>query len=105
VAAAALLLGCTSTVIPRQVSDSQASFDGNAQNSGFLGFDTDGNGILTAHARDRYNGLVSIYGGRFSPPLTMDAGIRAAAGTNTFTIDAEHLVKFATMNRWRKEGR
>jgi len=86
------------------VKDLQPSFDGGVQNSGFIGFTVDGSGIITPHARDRYNGLVQIYGTNFVPVLRVDAGITATP-SNAFVIDAQHLVDFATMNRWRKNAR
>ncbi len=97
-----VLCGCTSTVIPTQVRDSHASFDGNQANSGFLRFSPDGSGVITPHARDRYNALAVVYGKRFSPALHADDGITALSA-DEFQIDSEHLVKFATMNRWRKQ--
>jgi hypothetical protein len=96
-----LLTACT--VTPRIVRLPSASFDGGAQNSGFQGFDSDGSGILTAHARERYNGLIRAYGSRFVVPLVVDEGL-SARGTvpETWKIDPEHLVKFERMNRWDK---
>lgn len=102
--AVSVLAGCTTTAIPVVPVDAQASFDGNAQNSGLIAFDMSGNGILTAHARDRYNALVADYGAAFKPPVKVDDGI-TATGTNTFLIDAQHLVYFASMNRWHREGK
>lgn len=96
------LIGCVSTVVPKPTTDKVASWDGTNQNSGFIGFQPDGSGRITPHARDRYNGLVAIYGKHFIPPLVPDAGLKPD-GEN-WIIDPEHLVKFATMNRWRKSG-
>ncbi len=93
-----LIFGCT--VRPRVVRNSQASFDGNEQNSGLIGEDSDGNAIITAHARDRYNSLMDDYGKAFSPPVNRDDGI-VATSTNTYLLDREHLFIFATANRWR----
>lgn len=95
-----LLAGCT--VIPKPFEAPTASFDGGEQNSGFLGSLPDHDGVITPHARDRYNELVKTFGTRFQPPLTLDAGVSAYTN-GTFRIDPEHLVKFATMNRWRRE--
>lgn len=102
--ALALVIGCARTVTPVIPHDTQASWDGNQQNSGFIGWAQDGSGIITPHARDRYNALVSVYGTNFAPVLKLDAGLIATT-TNTFLIDAQHLVYFDTMNRWKKEGR
>lgn len=102
VAAFMTLAGCAGTVRPGTAHAKTASWDGNEQNSGFLGFDPlTGNGVMTPHARERYNGLIASYGGRFTPALHQDAGLWPT-GTNTFLIDAEHLADFARMNRWRR---
>lgn len=93
--------GCT--VRPKVVRNQQASFDGNEQNSGLIGHDSAGNGIITAHARERYNAMIDAYGPLFKPPVRQDDGVRQTA-TNTFLIDGEHLFIFATMNRWRHQN-
>ena len=89
--------GCASTVTPDRVDATQASWDGGQQNSGFLGFLPDQSGHITAHARDRYNVLVSIYGKDFLPPLHKDDGLTALAD-GTYSIDREHLGHFMLMN-------
>ena len=97
------LTACTTTVKPVKVEPAVASFDQGQQNSGIIAQLDDKSAVVTPHFRDRYNGLVEKYGNRFLPPLTRDAGIKPSG--DVFTIDAEHLVKFLTMNRWRKEGK
>lgn len=97
--------GC-GTVRPVVVESPAASWDGTNYNSGFIGW-TNGLGIITAHARDRYNGLISTYGKRFNPPLSADYGIQKLTGETPvplpmFTITPEALSDFARMNRWRK---
>jgi hypothetical protein len=67
-----------------------------------IGHDEAGNGIITAHARARYNALMDDYGKLFSPPVGRDEGLVATA-TNTFLMDKQHLFIFATANRWRKQ--
>lgn len=99
----ALTTGCANTVTPKTVQSSQASWDGDAQNSGIIALTADHHGIVTPHFRDRYNVMVGTYGPRFQPPLKPDAGITATT-TNTFLIDAEHMADFLRMNRWRKQG-
>jgi hypothetical protein len=94
-----LLLGCT--VIPKTAKDNRASFDGTAQNSGFYGYDVEGYGYITPHARDRYNLLIANFGYRYQPPMKFDEGITATA-TNSYRIDPEHLVDFQEMNGWKK---
>ncbi len=91
--------GCT--VIPQTVSDNAPSFDGGVQNSGFIGYDAVGNGILTPNARTRYNLLIEQFGKRYLPPLKIDDGIIPTT-TNTFLIAPQYLVDFREMNRWRK---
>jgi hypothetical protein len=103
---ACLLLGaCAGTITPKVIHERVASWDGTNQDSGFLGFAPapDRRGILSAHARDRYNGLIEIYGTKFVPPIVKDDGI-VATSTNTFLIDPQHLQYFVEMNRWRKSG-
>jgi len=92
--------GCTSTVTPRTVLSSQASWDGTNQNSGFIGFEGSA-GIITPHARDRYNALLEIYGKKFNPPVTFDYGVWPYAGGN-YIISPQALTYFTQMNRWRK---
>lgn len=102
------LTSCAGTSHPHAVQSSVASFDGNEQNSGFLGFDKDGFGRLTHHARDRYNALIAVYGSKFSPPLTFDAGISPyffdPPASDGYRIDRGHLAQFMTMQRWKKQG-
>ena len=94
---------CTSTVTPKPVNATQASWDSGAQNSGFLGFFPDGSAHLTVHARDRYNVLVTIYGKDFLVPLKSDAGVTALPD-GTYQIDAEHLADFMVMNEKHQSG-
>ena len=98
---AGLFLGCTSTVAPKPARDNVASWDGDAQNSGFIGYLPGGSGVITSHAKARYDALCAAYGSRFLPPLAAGPGL-AETATNTWVIDAEHLEKFMLMNRWRK---
>lgn len=100
---AGLLAGCAPTITPRVVQSQSASFDGNAQNSGLVGFDDAGNGILTEHGWNRYLELVHEYGSHFTPPLAAPE-LSAKTATNTFLIDRQHLAYFAAMNRWKKQG-
>lgn len=97
------IIGCTSTIRPKAPVATQASWDGGVQNSGFIGFDAAGNGVLTAHTRDRYNALMDRYGNHFLPPVKAGDGITATA-TNTFLIDAQHLAYFAHAEWLLKSG-
>lgn len=97
------LNGCTSTVAPKLASSAQASFDQGGQNSGILGLAGNDGFWVTPHFVDRYNGLISAYGNRFSPPLNPSQGVYSTP-TNTFIVCASAMEHFATMNRWRKQG-
>lgn len=90
--------GCTAT--PRAVQPIAPSWDGNEQDSGLLNGGkplANGDFVLTAHARDRYNALVAKYGSTFAPPVATDAGITPLPD-GTFLIDKQHLDAFARMN-------
>lgn len=100
-----LLGGCAPTYRPKAPASTQASWDGTNQNSGLIGFAADGSGVITAHARDRYNALAYMYGYYFRPPVHADDGVTPTATNHVFFIDPQHLAYFATMNRWLKEGR
>lgn len=108
-ALAALLLVavcvCGCTVTPRTVRPETPGFSetGHAD-SGFVGFDENGNGIITASKREEFNALVRKYGGLFLVPLVEDHGI-ASRPDGRFTITPEALVNFQTMKRWRLNGR
>jgi len=100
-----ILLTSCGTVIPKPVQANVASYDGGAQNSGLICMTTNSTGevtgaVITPHARDRYNALVTLYSTNFFPRLEIDAGITPAPPN--FRIDAEHLVDFMRMNRWHK---
>lgn len=99
-ALSAVLIGCT--VTPNQIKPAVASFDGADQNSGIIGITTNGTIQVTAHFRDRYNGLVLLYGQNFVPPVAIDDGIKLVNGG--WQIDKQHFVYFESMNRWRKEN-
>jgi hypothetical protein len=98
----ALLIGCT--VIPRNVRSPVASFSGTNQNSGFIGFASDGQGIINAQKRDEYNALARQYGTHWLVPVKPDDGLRATT-TNTWIIDQEHLVKFQHMQWLRNQDK
>jgi hypothetical protein len=96
-------VGCTTTVTPVPIKDSAYSWDGNAYNSGILGFQPDGSALITTHARDRYNALINVYGKNFTPPLKKDDGCQEQDAAPCFYMSKEALVHFMTMNRWSKE--
>lgn len=95
------LFGCT--IAPDRVKQNQASFDpiadksGNVQNSGILGI-TNHLWIITPSARDRYNGLVAVFGGGFTPPVVKDAGLTPLATNSVlWLMDSQHMDYFAIM--------
>lgn len=93
--------GCAPTIAPKAAHDSAPTYDGTQRNSGFLGFDSHGNGIITPRAFQRYQGLLSEYRAAFTPALgTNDWPI--ATATNTYVITPQELTYFATMSRWKK---
>lgn len=98
--------GCFSTVVAPHVDPISPSFDDNQRNSGFIGWYTNVSiyGIITPHARDRYNALIKTYGKKFVPPLKQDYGIQPFT-TNSFLINNEGLSDFLQMNQWRKDGK
>ena len=102
--AVALLAACTGPVVPRPTHDATPSFDGNAQNSGFLGFLPTGGAVITPRAKAKYDGLVGLYGEREIPPVKLGDGIQAWTN-GTWYIDDQHLVSFQKFNAWHKEGK
>lgn len=112
-----LMVGC-STVTPDKIKDEIASYDASTpsgydvQNSGFIGFMDDGKGILTPFGVLRYNTLVAAYKVKFKSykgvELNENSGITEftdKAGNKLFIIDQQHLVYYAILNSWRKEGK
>jgi len=112
-----LLVGC-STVTPDKVKDEIASYDASTpsgydvQNSGFIGFMDDGKGILTPFGVLRYNTLVKAYKIKFKSykgvELNENDGITEftdKAGNKLFIMDQQHLVYYAVLNSWKKEGK
>ena len=97
--AAMVISACTSTIRTKAPERAAASWDGTNQHSGFIGWAPDGRGIITFHARDRYNALVKRYGKRFPVPLKCDGGMQRDLD-GTWLIEAEALVNFQQMQRW-----
>lgn len=100
------ITGCTvrqQTVSPPAIVSTQASFDGNVQNSGVIGPDGIGGFYVTPHFVQRYDSLLVKYGERLSPPMKSGdrTGIKAAP-VDRFQVTAEMIARFRTMNLWRK---
>lgn len=104
--------GCT--VIPKQVKDNVPAFDSstpktetNQQNSGFLGFDANGDGVITSNAKNKYNNLIMLYQKSFfnerGIQLEKDYGISDYTddkGNKLFKITKESLTHFIVLNDW-----
>lgn len=103
---ALLCAGCLSTIVPPHAVSEGPSYDGGDRNSGFVGWCTNMTvyGVITSHARDRYNILINIYKNKFIPPLSFDSGI-VPYTNNTYLINKEGLSNFMLMNQWHKDGR
>ena len=112
-----LLVSCT-TVTPDKVRDEIASYDASTpsgydvQNSGFIGFLDDGRGIITPFGLLRYNTLVKTYKIRFKSFKGVDLyendGITEYTDNKKnklYIIDQQHLVYYAVLNSWRKDGK
>lgn len=106
-AAICLLCSCSTTVTPKAFDDQTPSYDAGQLNSGLIGFYTNEAGVVsmvvTPNFRDRYNAVIPTLGTNFHPALKADAGIYPFTN-GTSLLDLEHLVKFTTMNRWRKQS-
>jgi hypothetical protein len=105
-------------VTPDKIKDEIASYDASTptgydvQNSGFIGFMDDGKGILTLFGVLRYNTLVAAYKIKFKSykgvELQENSGVTEftdKSGNKLFIIDQQHLVYYAILNSWRKEGK
>lgn len=82
------------------------------QNSGFIGFTDDGKGLVTAFGVVRYNTLVKAYRIKFKTykgvDLEENSGITEFSdklGNKLYIMDQQHLVYYAILNSWRKEGK
>ena len=123
----ALFTGC-GTVAPPPVEDHAAAYDpttppdalpqaGTAYNSGVLwltyGAKKEVSGAVLTHAgHDRLCGLVTQYGDAYAKETgialdsaTVGRPIRWNAGGTLWQVNAQELVAFQTLTRWRKEGR
>lgn len=112
-----LLCSCT-TVTPNKVTDEIASYDASTpngydiQNSGFIGFTDDGRGLITQFGLLRYNTLIKAYKIRFKSFKGVDLNENDGTveftdkkGNKLYIINQQHLVYYAVLNSWRKEGK
>lgn len=99
--------GCK-TYTPQPVKNKEASIGSDGKkDSGFKGFSIDDagvtNGIITLETKLRYDDLIKLYGRYYDPKIEKGFGI-ADFTNGTFLINPNALVKFQSMNRWKKEG-
>jgi len=81
-------------VTPEANERDTISFVNNVEDAGIIGFLPDGSLEITIHARDRYNAFVSQYGGRFTPPILKDYGVKPLENGNySITLEACELWK------------
>lgn len=90
------------TVTPPAIVSTQASFDGNVQNSGLIGPDNQGGFFVTGHFIDRYDALLEKFGNRLVPLVKMGDRKGVTGGPEKFQVTAEMIARFRTMNLWRK---
>jgi hypothetical protein len=113
----ALCAGCTVIPKPYYIIGTTPSFDAstpvkevNKQNSGFVGFLENGNGILTLNAVTRYNNLVKRYAETIKTEtgaaIEKNSGIFPIGEDNIlYEIDTQHLYYFILMNQWSKQNK
>lgn len=109
--------GCTVVPKPVYIINTTPSFDAstpksesNNQNSGFIGFTKNGNGIITQNAVSRYNNLIEKFNKNVLEEtgykIEKNSGISPLTGNNMlFEIDSQHLFYFIMMNQWNKQNR
>lgn len=112
-----LSIGCTIVPKPHYILGTTPSFDSSTpakfevkQNSGFIGFLQNGNGIITENAVKRYNNLINEYGNKLLDDtgykIEKNSGILPIQGDNNiYEIDQQHLFYFTIMNQWNKQNR
>ena len=114
VATFALILfsGC-STVTPKAVQSSQASYSGNEKNSGVWAYSKATGAIVDQNWVDRYNALVKLWGSRFHPALKQGDGVRGPLEDlanlvyppgSYYQVDNQHFEKKAMMEAWVRKG-
>jgi hypothetical protein len=93
--------GCPSTVVPTTTIAREASWDGNEQSSGIIASTPQGF-IVTDNFVDRFELLITIYGGDFAPPLKQTGAV--PQGPDRLLITKHAMAQFLTMNAWRRSG-
>lgn len=114
--------GC-STVVPKPIMDTEASYDSTTpsqydkKNSGIIGFITGSKdetvgAIVTKGFQQKYFNLLHDYGLQLYDAEKIHVrdndgleNYKDIYGNDLFIIDSQHLAYFLKMNRWKKEGR
>ena len=89
------------TIAPEPIKTTQASWDGNKQNSGIISVNEDGF-LVTPHFMDRYQGLLARYGDRLTPRVRPDDTIGVSPEQENFRITGQVLQRFNRLNAMRK---
>jgi hypothetical protein len=103
------LTGCM-TVVQKPVKPLVSSYDNNVQNSGVIAKNEYGFQV-TAHFKDRYNSLISIYGNVllqdgtpvFTPSLVKDTGVTDNKD-GTYTLTKQAMANMIIMSKLQREG-
>ena len=101
--------GCL-TVVQHPVQSSQASFDGNEQNSGVIA-KIDAGFVVSSNFRDRYNVLIDTYSNTklqdgtplFITPIKKDFGIKPN-GDGTFTLNKQGMVLMVQLSSIKRRA-
>jgi hypothetical protein len=97
----AWITGCT--LVPKFITKSTPSYDGNVQNSGMIGMTTNGYEVVSADVRNTFNELVATYSTSFYPPVKRDSGFTPYTN-GTFLLDKQNLTIYLEMNLFRRNN-
>jgi hypothetical protein len=100
------------TVVPRAIVSTEASFDGNVQNSGIIKYDEHGF-IVSAHWLERYDAMLARFGDKLFPAikpgdrigidsLPPSSAVASAKEDLNYRVSQQVMVRFTRMNQWRK---
>lgn len=99
-----IFIGCSvpsQTVISKPIVSTEASFDGNQNDSGLKEFDGQGF-IVSQHWMNRNDSMLAKFGERFLPPVKSGDRRGVEKVGSDYRVTAEVLVRFTRMNFWRK---
>ena len=105
------VVACSTTVVPTiEIPNSIEIVNGNPT-AGLLGFTNQVYlehqirvAILDKYAYDKYNALITLYGGLFIPELTPDFEIVGKSEDGLYYLTKSGLERFLTMNIWNGSG-